>query len=451
MIVPLFAAVAMEPSTYDFDSHHLVRDQSTGNFYPPLKHVVLSRRDSAASYRTGSLRGLGFGSLRGFGSDYRGSSHQVAPPNRRFTLNPIRKFLSSEGIELDDTSTVINVNDLPDRYDPSDVKASFTWFGALCLAGIGMFVEAYLIITTGQVKTVWYDQFPTCWKPEKDQHCPNKIECCGLFPNTPTLNNGTCVPQSPDVCTLEGEYPPSVLCPVGLLNSISYSEFAGIMLGMIVIGMLADVIGKVRAGIFTSVLMLSGVTVMSFFNTDRDATLFLVFSIMFGLFGIGVGGEYPLAAMGAASHHAQSEHDALEDDEAQQRHRALLKKAQSARRGETITLVFAMQGIGAVAGSAYILFLVYFSGQTRTVCDEDAEGLNSAGYNAAALNSVWRTFYLIGGTFVFLIVLYRTLVEEEDSARQTLEERKERRKILGRKELSKWVIMKFYGPRMVSR
>jgi hypothetical protein len=55
-------------------------------------------------------------------------------------------------------------------------------------------------------------------------------------------------------------------------------------------------------------------------------------------------------------------------------------------------------------------------------------GLNSAGYDPIALNVVWRCFYLIGGTFLFLIILYRTLIEWEGSDQQSLELRKERRK-----------------------
>jgi MFS family permease len=118
-----------------------------------------------------------------------------------------------------------------------------------------------------------------------------------------------------------------------------------------------------------------------------------------------------------------------------------------------------MQGVGAVVGSAYLLFLVYFSGQIRTVCYDDMDDesggqgrwypRNPAGYEVNALNGIWRTFYLIGGTFVFLVVLYRTLIEEECSARLSLEERKERRKILGRKELSTVQVLRFYGPRLI--
>jgi MFS family permease len=417
----------MEPSTYAFDAHHLVKDPSTGNLFPPFP---LSLRESGGSYKGGF--------------SVTSSSHL----RHKHPYNPVHSFLSAEGIHLDDASTV-DAGDLPRRYDPNEVKARFTWFGALCLAGIGMFIEAYMIITTGQVKTVWIDQYPACWAPQTDQHCPSKIECCGLFPNTPELSNGTCIPTHPSACTSDGEFPDSQLCPEALLNSISYSEFAGIMLGMITFGKVADVMGKVRAGILTSLLMVLGVTFMSFFASDDASTLFLVFSIMYGLFGFGVGGEYPMTAMLAASHHAQSTQDALEDDEDQKRHRVMLNKAQTARRGETISLVFAMQGVGAVVGSAYLLFLIYFANQTRTVCDDDAYGRNASGYDVDALNGVWRAFYLIGGTFIFLIVLYRTLIEEEGTARQTLEERKERRKISGRKELSTWQVLRFYGPRLI--
>jgi len=45
-------------------------------------------------------------------------------------------------IELDDLEV------LPDRFQSGNTKARITWFGALCMAGIGMFVEAYIIITT---------------------------------------------------------------------------------------------------------------------------------------------------------------------------------------------------------------------------------------------------------------------------------------------------------------
>ena len=49
---------------------------------------------------------------------------------------------------------------LPDRFAAGGgVHARMTWFGTLCIAGIGMFVEAYIIITTGQLKSIWHGKF----------------------------------------------------------------------------------------------------------------------------------------------------------------------------------------------------------------------------------------------------------------------------------------------------
>jgi hypothetical protein len=40
------------------------------------------------------------------------------------------------------------LEDIPDQHKQGSVKAKVTWFGALCLAGISMFVEAFIIITS---------------------------------------------------------------------------------------------------------------------------------------------------------------------------------------------------------------------------------------------------------------------------------------------------------------
>ncbi|MGK3737541.1 MAG: hypothetical protein ACI8RD_009261 [Bacillariaceae sp.] len=122
--------------------------------------------------------------------------------------------------------------DLPRRFESGSTKASISWFGALCMAGIGMFIEAYIIITTGQIKTLWHDAYPACFMSSHDQVCPNNIECCGLFPNTPMNDtSGECAVDF----TMSGfcdptttEYYDGVLCNQGILGSISYSEFAGV-------------------------------------------------------------------------------------------------------------------------------------------------------------------------------------------------------------------------------
>jgi hypothetical protein len=256
---------------------------------------------------------------------------------------------------------------LPRRFEAGSAKARITWFGTLCLAGIGMFVEAYVIITTGQIKTIWHAAYPACWEPGKNQQCPDNIECCGLFPNTPKDANGVCSLDTADqpVCTPEGTFQEDFLCEEGIVNSISYSEFAGIMIGMLVFGSLVDKIGRTGTGIIVSSFMVVGVTIMTFIYSESTETMFVIWSLFFGVFGLGVGGEYPLAASNAAAHQAQAKEEAKMDEEEMRQFRIMRDNERTVRRGETIGLVFAMQGVGAVTGSIFLLVFIYFSGQER--------------------------------------------------------------------------------------
>lgn len=117
----------------------------------------------------------------------------------------------AEGIHHHITDDVLE--DLPDRVQGGSIKAHLSWFGALCLAGVGMFVEAYLIITTGQIKSIWHAAYPTCWEAHKEMVCPENIACCGLYPNTPENEDGTCAvdTSSSDVCNADGTYNENVL------------------------------------------------------------------------------------------------------------------------------------------------------------------------------------------------------------------------------------------------
>lgn len=337
---------------------------------------------------------------------------------------------------------------IPTRYEKGSTKAKLTWFGALCMSGLGMFVEAYVIVTTGQVKTIWHDQYPECWGADDPQHCPANIDCCGLFPNTPTSSNGTCLAEMPsDVCTEEGLYPDNVLCSSAEISGVSYASFAGIMAGMLFFGAVCDIIGRKNASVLTSLSMLLGISGMTFFKASSSSILFIVFSVFFSIFGLGVGGEYPLTASGAAENDAAAKDDALHESETRHRRRALMEAAKTARRGETIALVFAMQGLGAVFGSIVIICLVYFADQSFTDCLDIAS--NSSGNDPKALDGIWRGFYFIGLCMILPLLLYRGLVQEEGGGRAKLLKRKERRAAkLGKKNVT-FKILKFYSLRLI--
>jgi hypothetical protein len=118
----------------------------------------------------------------------------------------------------------------------------------------------------------------------------------------------------------------------------------------------------------------------------------------------------------------------------------------TARRGETIGFVFAMQGVGAVTGSVFLLVLIHFAGQSYVECDHYYRpGSNSAGFDTFALTAVWRCFYFIGTLFVFMVLLYRFLVVEEGEGHVKLQKRKERRA----KRMTYSLIFRHYGLRLI--
>jgi hypothetical protein len=67
--------------------------------------------------------------------------------------------------------------------------------------------------------------------------------------------------------------------------------------------------------------MLAGTNMMTFYKNNKYNRLFLVWALFSGIFGLGVGGEYPLAASNAAAHHAEEVGDSLVLDDEDRRHR----------------------------------------------------------------------------------------------------------------------------------
>ena len=147
----------------------------------------------------------------------------------------------------------------------------------------------------------------------------------------------------------------------------------------------------------------------------------------------------PLTAANAASHHIESMEESALDDYAKHQLRVLCEKERAVRRGETISIVFAMQGMGAVTGSIFLLCLIYFGDQTTAECS--VEGHNPAGQSFESLDAIWRSFYFIGMIFVVMMLVYRALILEEGDGHKRLLARKQRRE----SKLSTFKILSFYG------
>lgn len=147
-----------------------------------------------------------------------------------------------------------------------------------------MFCEAYFVFSVGNLKPVWAVEYPECWE--------TFTEC------SPTL-----------------------------VNTISYTQVSGIIFGQLALGFGADYIGRKWGSVATAgTMFVFGILLACSYGTTVGNQFAMFTAIQF-LFGIGVGGEYPVASASANE-------------------RAESTKELSNRRGETVVCVFSMQGWG---------------------------------------------------------------------------------------------------------
>lgn len=175
--------------------------------------------------------------------------------------------------------------------------------------GLGLFGESYLLFSIGTLRPLWQTLYPLCFNNDDGANtsCPH---------------------------------------PYLSYNSLSYSVVLGVMLGMLIVGNLAGRIGRRNGSLLTASIMVGGALILvlaswllagNFDNNNnnnneesgRPDVLFMVMSAALFLFGIGVGGEYPLSASLASERAmvAMKERRRLEKEE---------EEEQNERRGKMI-------------------------------------------------------------------------------------------------------------------
>ncbi|KAK1741598.1 inorganic phosphate transporter [Skeletonema marinoi] len=159
----------------------------------------------------------------------------------------------------------------PQQSSPPSDNSTALWHG------LGLFGESYLLFSIGTLRPLWEALYPLCFSNE--------------------------------------DADPATSCPHPYLtyNSLSYSVVLGVMLGMVIVGTLAGRIGRRNGSLLTASIMVAGAAALVLaslllagnFNNDdnnnneesgRPDVLFMVMSAALFIFGIGVGGEYPLSA-----------------------------------------------------------------------------------------------------------------------------------------------------------
>ena len=176
-------------------------------------------------------------------------------------------------------------------------------YATTAVPGLGMFCEAYIIFSVGLL-----EPFQAAIAPE----CFVKFTAPGCTAALMQQHVGT------------------------------YIQIGGIILGMLSMGLMADVIGRKWGSRLVAAVMFSGVVMLTVTPfTDTPSGYFAFFLIAQTWYGVGVGGEYPLASSSAAES----------------------AEAQGWGRGRKVVLVFSNQGLGNLVNCLVLLACMAIFGQ----------------------------------------------------------------------------------------
>lgn len=236
------------------------------------------------------------------------------------------------------------------------------WFRNSAWPGMGLFGESYLLFSVGTLTPVWKILYPDCWLGDEGQ-----------------------------------------VCSTAQLHSITFALVIGVIAGMVALGTIANRIGRRAGSIATASLMTFGavgMSVCSMVLSENPAFLFGSMSVLSLVFGIGVGGEYPLSAASANERAMLKLKSRITQDE------VCVPRTIPARthsgRGRDVLLVFTMQGVGVFCNALTITALLLIMNQVGN------------DYNSQTLLFIWQITYGLGA-IVLLYVLGTRIIYLEES------------------------------------
>ena len=252
------------------------------------------------------------------------------------------------------------------------------WYNESAWHGMGLFGESFLLFSVGTLKPFWAALYPDCIETHED-------------------------------------------CSIRLTSSLTSSAVVGIIFGMIVIGTMANSLGRRKGSILTaSIMSLSALLLyfcaLSFSGQDDSKTLFTCMSILLFAFGVGVGGEYPLSAVSAnerALAVLQTRMNSVKE-EGDVGGDGTIRIESS--RGKKVLLVFTMQGMGIFLNSLLITTLLLVTKQTGSYGDvnlNDNNGGVSGTYSSSALRFIWHFVYALASLILVYVTISRYMHLEE--------------------------------------
>lgn len=211
------------------------------------------------------------------------------------------------------------------------------YFRTYVVNGLGLFVEGYVLFSIGNLSPLFAAVWPQCWGSKPTE------------------------------------------CDLTWVQSVTYLEIVGIILGQIIVGVLGDYVGRRFGLVQDAMIMFTGTLLLC---ASWGASLqgwVIMYAISLLWYGIGVGGEYPMTSSMAM-------------EGKRYRHSSTADKL---HRGRAVSLSFLMQGWGQLAnqGALIICLLIFHGGSGAPYTELSTQYTFRVQFGLVAFVTLWLAYY----------------------------------------------------------
>ncbi|XRM38980.1 hypothetical protein ABZX51_002359 [Aspergillus tubingensis] len=255
------------------------------------------------------------------------------------------------------------------------------YFRNMVLPGAGLGLEGYVLFSIGNIKPLFEASFKSCW----DDH---------------------------------------TICNKQWINAVDYLEIVGIIFGQILVGIVGDWLGRRWGLIQDAAIMLLGLVMLTaaWGVTENGWVICYAWSLF--VYGIGVGGEYPMTATSGMENAVGSGKVSTKEDRL--------------HRGRKVTSAFLMQGWGQFFNQAILIILLLIF----------HHGSGNPPYSSVATQWTYRISFAIPAVGTLWLVYYRAY--HMKAASKQLAAAKKKASVTGYDVNSLKLTFRYFGFRIIA-
>ncbi|KAF3902162.1 hypothetical protein ABW21_db0206095 [Orbilia brochopaga] len=253
------------------------------------------------------------------------------------------------------------------------------YFKAAVLPGAGLGLEGYVLFSIGNIKPLFQAVWKSCWSTHE-------------------------------------------VCAANWVSSIEYLEVAGIMVGQILVGIQGDWVGRKFGLVQDALVMFLGLILLTAsWGTSLNGWVICYAWCLF-IYGIGVGGEYPMTATMSMEKSKPAGMVSSKEDRL--------------HRGRSVTSAFLMQGWGQFWNVVVLMVVLYI-----------ANGGGDPPYTEKAVQIAFRVSFAIPAIGTAVLVWHRMNLKNTN---HELETQKKKSKVTGYDIHSLKLTFSHFGGRMLA-